>query len=59
MKLWAGILSGAARIGNSFASFQINLSPALLSVGYIIGLNISLLVFGGGVIGRWIFLPFL
>ena len=59
MKLWSGILSGAARIGNSFASFQINLSPALISVGYIIGLNISLLVFSGGVIGRWIFLPFL
>ena len=59
MKLWSGILSGATRVGNSFASFQINLSPALISVGYIIGLNISLLVFSGGVIGRWIFLPFL
>ncbi len=58
-KLWAGILTGATRIGNSFASFQLNLSPALISVGYIVGLNIALLVFGGGVIGRWVFLPIL
>ena len=59
MKLWSGILTGTSRIGNSFASFQLNLSPALISVGYIVGLNISILVFSGGVIGRWVFLPIL
>ncbi|MCK4577220.1 MAG: oligopeptide transporter, OPT family, partial [Candidatus Marinimicrobia bacterium] len=32
-------------------------SPALISVGYIVGLNIATLVFTGGVIGRWISLP--
>jgi len=59
MNLWGGILTATSRIGNSFASFQLNLSPALISVGYIVGLNIALLVFGGGVIGRWIALPIL
>ncbi|NIA18714.1 MAG: oligopeptide transporter, OPT family [Simkaniaceae bacterium] len=59
MNLWSGILSGAARLGNTFASFQLNLSPALISVGYIVGLNIAVLVFAGGVIGRWIALPIL
>ncbi len=59
MVLWSDILTATKRIGNSFASFQLNLSPALVSVGYIVGLNISLLVFSGGVIGRWIFLPIL
>ncbi len=59
LKLWSGILSGATRVGQSFASFQMNLSPALISVGYIVGLNIAVLVFGGGAIGRWFFLPIL
>ncbi|NQV37568.1 MAG: oligopeptide transporter, OPT family [Candidatus Marinimicrobia bacterium] len=59
MNLWGGILTGASRIGNTFASFQLNLSPALISVGYIVGLNIAVLVFAGGVIGRWIALPIL
>ena len=59
MNLWSGILSGASRLGNTFASFQLNLSPALISVGYIVGLNIAVLVFAGGVIGRWIALPIL
>lgn len=56
-KLWSGVASTAFRLKSTFLSFQINLSPALISVGYIVGLNISLLVFGGGVLGRWIFLP--
>lgn len=57
LRLWGGILSGARAVGRSFASFQFNLSPALISVGYIVGLNIAALVFAGGVIGRWIALP--
>lgn len=59
MGLWNGILTGTARLGNTFASFQLNLSPALISVGYIVGLNIATLVFAGGAIGRWIALPLL
>lgn len=56
-KLWSGVASTAVRFKSTFFSFQFNLSPALISVGYIVGLNISLLVFGGGVLGRWVFLP--
>ncbi|MFH1852085.1 MAG: oligopeptide transporter, OPT family [Candidatus Neomarinimicrobiota bacterium] len=59
MVLWQDIMTATRRVGDSFASFQLNLSPALVSVGYIVGLNISILVFSGGVIGRWIFLPLL
>lgn len=58
-KLWAGVANTAVRVKSTFLSFQFNLSPALISVGYIVGLNISLLVFGGGVLGRWVFLPVL
>jgi putative OPT family oligopeptide transporter len=56
-KLWSGLASVAVRVKSTFFSFQFNLSPALISVGYIVGLNISLLVFGGGILGRWVFLP--
>jgi len=58
-KLWGGVASTAVRVKSTFLSFQFNLSPALISVGYIVGLNIAILVFGGGVLGRWIFLPLL
>lgn len=34
-----------------------NLSPALIGVGYIVGLNIAMLVFGGGVLNWWIAIP--
>ena len=59
LRLWGGILSSAKSVGRTYASFQINLSPALISVGYIVGINIATLVFSGGVIGRWICLPIL
>lgn len=59
LRLWGGVLSGAQALGRTFLSFQINLSPALISVGFIVGLNIATLVFAGGVIGRWIALPIL
>ncbi|MBC61967.1 MAG: oligopeptide transporter, OPT family [Zetaproteobacteria bacterium] len=39
-----------------FVGFDV--SPALLGVGYIVGLNVSALVFLGGVIGWFIALPF-
>ncbi|MCH8327843.1 MAG: oligopeptide transporter, OPT family [Candidatus Marinimicrobia bacterium] len=57
LRLWSSQIAWAKSVGSSFISFQVNLSPALLAVGYIVGFNISMLVFGGGVIGRWIFLP--
>jgi putative OPT family oligopeptide transporter len=46
--LWPEVMQGAAGIRGSIAYFGSNLSPALLSVGYIVGLNISVLIFIGG-----------
>src|SRR5690625_7576145 len=58
LNLWHGVSEGAAIIGNRlYAFFGINLSPALIAVGYIVGLRISLLVFLGGVISWWIAIP--
>ncbi|MFT7589384.1 MAG: putative OPT family oligopeptide transporter, partial [Limisphaerales bacterium] len=39
------------------AYFGMNLSPALIAVGYIVGLRIAILVFMGGVITWWIAIP--
>lgn len=46
--LWPEVMQGASRVGGSIAYFGSNLSPALLSVGYIVGLNIAVLIFIGG-----------
>jgi putative OPT family oligopeptide transporter len=46
--LWPEVMQGAAGIRGSIAYFGSNLSPALLSVGYIVGLNIAVLIFIGG-----------
>lgn len=45
---WPAIVEGAAKVKGSIAYFGSNLSPALLSVGYIVGLNIATLIFIGG-----------
>ncbi len=37
--------------------FGLNLSPALLAVGYIVGLNIGVLMLSGGVLSWWVFIP--
>jgi putative OPT family oligopeptide transporter len=37
--------------------FGISLSPALLGVGYIVGLNIGVLMLSGGALSWWIFIP--
>jgi putative OPT family oligopeptide transporter len=46
-----------ARGGNTIFGFGGDLSPALLGVGYIIGLNISILMLAGGLISWMIVLP--
>jgi putative OPT family oligopeptide transporter len=35
----------------------INLSPALLGVGYIVGVNIGLVMVAGGLLAWWLFIP--
>ena len=37
--------------------FGISLSPALLGVGYIVGLNIGALMLSGGALSWWVFIP--
>ncbi len=38
--------------------FGINLSPALLGVGFIVGFNIGCLMLSGGALAYWVFIPF-
>jgi putative OPT family oligopeptide transporter len=37
--------------------FGINLSPALLGVGFIVGFNIGCLMLSGGALAYWVFIP--
>jgi putative OPT family oligopeptide transporter len=55
--LWPEIVEGAKGIGGSLLYFGSNLSPALLSVGYIVGLNIAVLIFIGGALNWLIAIP--
>ena len=50
--LWPEAIEGAKGIGRTIIYGGSNLSPALLSVGYIVGLNIAVLIFLGGA-GNW------
>jgi len=55
--LWHSAIEGATHLGRSVLGFGMDLSPALISVGYIIGRNISILVFSGGLISWFIAIP--
>jgi len=55
--LWPEVMQGASRLGGSIAYFGSNLSPALLSVGYIVGLNIAVLIFIGGAANWLVTIP--
>jgi putative OPT family oligopeptide transporter len=57
MRLWAEALEGAVRAGRTVLYGGINLSPALLAVGFIIGPGTALVVFLGGALGWLILLP--
>jgi len=50
LKLWKGAVEGGAQIGNTIGYVGTNTAPALLAVGYIVGINIAVLVFLGGAI---------
>lgn len=56
--LWNEIFEKAALLQQRvYLYFSLNLSPALVAVGYIVGLNVSTLVFLGGVITWWVAMP--
>jgi len=57
LNLWTATTEVATRIGGSVLYFGSDLSPALLSVGYIVRLNIASLVFIGGFISWYIAIP--
>ncbi len=54
---WPEVIEVAGRVKGSIAYFGSNLSPALLSVGYIVGLNIAILIFLGGAINWYAAIP--
>lgn len=57
LRIWPGVIEAAKGVGGTIAYFGSNLSPALLSVGYIVGLNIAVLIFLGGLCNWLIAIP--
>jgi len=57
LQIWTEVIEAARAIGGTVAYFGSNLSPALLSVGYIVGLNIAVLIFLGGLCNWLIAIP--
>jgi len=57
LRLWTESLEGAMQVGRTVFYAGLNLSPALLAVGFIIGLHTALVVFLGGVLGWMILMP--
>jgi putative OPT family oligopeptide transporter len=56
-KLFPDTAAWATRVGENVFFVGSTLSPALLSVGYIVGLNIAALVFIGGALSWYIAIP--
>ena len=57
LRLIPDTAAAAGWLGKGIAYFGTNLSPALLAVGYIVGLNIGILVMLGGIISWNIAIP--
>jgi putative OPT family oligopeptide transporter len=58
LRLWPGTAQASTYVGQSgIAYVGTNLSPALLGVGYIVGLNIATLIFAGGAIAWYFAIP--
>jgi putative OPT family oligopeptide transporter len=57
LRLWPGTAQVAEFAGRGIFYVGTNLSPALLGIGYIVGLNIAALVFAGSVISWNIAIP--
>ncbi len=54
LKLFGSSVGGSVQTGKSIFGMGADLSVALLAVGYIVGLNIAVLIFVGGAIS-WVF----
>jgi putative OPT family oligopeptide transporter len=57
LRVWSDSMEGVVQLGRSIFYGGINLSPALLAVGYIIGLHTAIVVFLGGVLGWLVLIP--
>jgi len=57
LRLFPDAAASAAWVGKGIAYVGTNLSPALLGVGYIVGLNIGIVVLLGGIIGWNVAIP--
>ena len=57
LRLFPDTAAAAAWWGKGIAYFGTNLSPALFGVGYIVGLNIGIVVLAGSIIGWNIAMP--
>ena len=57
LRIWTGTVELAKGAGGTVVYFGSNLSPALVSVGYIVGLNISVLIFLGGLCNWLVAIP--
>ncbi len=55
--MWNSAIEGARNIGGSVFGIGCDISPALVSVGFIVGRNISILVLVGGLISWAIAIP--
>ena len=55
--LWPAALEGAASVRNALFGFGGDLSPTLVAVGFIVGRNIAILVFAGGLISWMLAIP--
>ncbi len=57
LRLWQGSIGMARSIGGSVAYVGMELGPALIGVGYIVGINIAILVFIGGAMNWYVAIP--
>ena len=57
LRLWTGSAETARYVGGSVLYAGTSLAPALAAVGYIVGLNIAVLVFLGGALNWWVAIP--
>jgi putative OPT family oligopeptide transporter len=57
LNLWKETGAWAIRMGRTGVYFGTTLSPALVGVGFIVGLPVAILIFGGGVISYGVAIP--
>jgi putative OPT family oligopeptide transporter len=57
LQLFPSAISKAFTLGKSHFHFSMSLSPAMSAVGFILGLNIALVIFIGSALNWWVIIP--